>query len=59
MIDILQYYLFFSFVFFIFMTYQGFWKTQNITLRIILSFFWPVSIAIIYIAIRKKLAERL
>jgi hypothetical protein len=47
-------YLAFGAAFYCFMAFQGFWKAQNMLPRIIYSIFWPVSIASIYIAIKKR-----
>lgn len=40
------------------MVLQGFWKTKEIKLQIFYSFFWPVSIVAIYIALKKRKEEK-
>jgi hypothetical protein len=47
-------YFFCGLFFYVFMSIQGFWKTKELSSHIIFSFFWPISIASIYIAIKNR-----
>lgn len=47
-----------GFGFFCFMMIQGFWKTRDLGIQIFYSFFWPVSVVVIYIALKKKKEAR-
>lgn len=56
-INILFVYSLLGLVFYLFMTKEEFWKTNDLIQKVFYSIFWPISIVIIYILIRRKGGE--
>jgi len=46
-------YLIISLFFYAFMTRNDFWKTNNVHIKTIYSFLWPISIILIFILVYK------